>query len=148
MLLILYFNCIFLIVSKFVNTFMARYTYLPTDLHTLCAIYQAVKAIRMKFGQLIGCNMWNVFLRSETSFSTSFSAWFSKKSISLAIKRPNFIVSLSLLREISGNISIVIVCQPDCDVINFEINPILLIKPFFLHDQKVKTKIYISWERK
>ena len=36
---------------------------------------------------------------------------------------------------------IVIVCEPGCDVRNFEINLIFLIKPFFLHDQNVKTKI-------
>ena len=28
-----------------------------------------------------------------------------------------------------------------CDVVNFEINVIFLIKPFFLHDQNVMTKI-------
>ena len=33
-------------------------------------------------------------------------------------------------------------------VINFKINFTFLIKPFFLHAQKVKTKIKISWERK
>ena len=31
---------------------------------------------------------------------------------------------------------------------NFELNLIFLIKPFFQLDQKVKTKIQISWERK
>ena len=31
---------------------------------------------------------------------------------------------------------------------NFEINLLFLIKPHFLHDQKVKAKIEISWERK
>ena len=31
---------------------------------------------------------------------------------------------------------------------NFEINLIFLIKPFFLHDQKVMIKTWISWERK
>ena len=36
---------------------------------------------------------------------------------------------------------IIIVCQPGYDVINFEINLIFLVKPFFLHDQIVKTKI-------
>ena len=34
------------------------------------------------------------------------------------------------------------------DVINFEINLIFPINPSFLHDQKVKTKIWISWEWK
>ena len=35
---------------------------------------------------------------------------------------------------------IVIVCKSGCDVINFDINIIFLIKQFFLHDQKVKDK--------
>ena len=43
---------------------------------------------------------------------------------------------------------IAIVCSPDCDVINFEINLIFLIKPFFLQDQKDKTKNLTSSERK
>ena len=54
---------------------------------------------------------------------------------------PNFNVWLLLLLEILGNMCIVILCCPDCDVINFEINLIFLIKTFFLHDQKVNTKI-------
>ena len=47
---------------------------------------------------------------------------------------------LPLLREILGNMYIVIVCKSGCDVINFDINIIFLIKQFFLHDQKVKDK--------
>ena len=43
---------------------------------------------------------------------------------------PNFIVWLPLLHEILGNTCIVIVCWPGCDVINFEINLIFLIKPY------------------
>ena len=35
-----------------------------------------------------------------------------------SINWPNFIVALPLLFEILGNISIVIICFPDCDVIN------------------------------
>ena len=35
---------------------------------------------------------------------------------------------------------IVIVCWTGCDVINFQINSIFLIKLLFLHDQKVKVK--------
>ena len=31
---------------------------------------------------------------------------------------------------------------------DFEINPIFLIEPFFLHDQKVLTKTLKSWEQK
>ena len=35
-----------------------------------------------------------------------------------------------------------------CDVLNFEIEVIFLIKPFFLHDQKVKPKFkYLENER-
>ena len=49
-------------------------------------------------------------------------------------------VWLPLLCEISGNMSIAIVYEPGCEVMNFEVNPTFLIKPFFLHDQKVVTK--------
>ena len=43
---------------------------------------------------------------------------------------------------------IVIVFFTGCDVINFEINLIFLIKPFFLRDQTVKTKIeYLENEK-
>ena len=35
------------------------------------------------------------------------------------------------------------VYKPGCDVKNFEVNLIFLIKPFFLHDQKVVTKTKI-----
>ena len=52
-----------------------------------------------------------------------------------------FIFWLSFLCEISGNMSIAIVYQPGCDVMNFKINLIFLIKPFFQHDQKVITKM-------
>ena len=32
------------------------------------------------------------------------------------------------------------ICEPDCDVMDFEVNLIFLIKPFFIHDQKFMTK--------
>ena len=35
---------------------------------------------------------------------------------------------------------IAIACKPGCDVMNFEVNLIFLIKLFFLYDQKAKTK--------
>ena len=57
-----------------------------------------------------------------------------------SINRPNFMVWLTLLLEILGNMCIAIVCYPGCEVMDFEINLIILIKPFFLHAQKVKTK--------
>ena len=58
-----------------------------------------------------------------------------------SIKWPNFIFWLLLLRKMFGKIYIVIVYWPGCNVINYEINLIVLIKPFFLHNQKVKIKI-------
>ena len=46
----------------------------------------------------------------------------------------NFIVLLPLFCGILGNMFIVIVCFTGFNVINFEINLIFLIKPFFIHD--------------
>ena len=57
-----------------------------------------------------------------------------------SINRPNLIAWLPLLLEILGNMCNAIVCFPGCDVMEFEINLIFLIEPFFLHDQKVMTK--------
>ena len=48
-----------------------------------------------------------------------------------SINWQNFIVWLTLLLEVLGNIYIAIVYFPGCDVINFEIRRIFLIKPFF-----------------
>ena len=59
----------------------------------------------------------------------------------------NFIVWLSSLREILGNMYVVILCSPGCDVMNFEIYITLLLKPFF-YKNKIKAKIQISWDRK
>ena len=43
--------------------------------------------------------------------------------------------------RIDKDVSIgLLVCQLGCDVINFEISLNLLIKPFFLQDQNLKTK--------
>ena len=58
---------------------------------------------------------YKVFLKNKkmsgTSLPASFSAWFLKKNISLAIVYwRNFIVWLSLFLEILGNTCIVIVC--------------------------------------
>ena len=65
--------------------------------------------------------------RSWTSLPVTFSAWFLKKTIYFT----KFYQSCSYMY--------VIICWPSCDVINCEINIIFLIKPFFLHNQKVKT---------
>ena len=53
---------------------------------------------------------------------------------------PNFIICLSLLREQLSKMCIV-VYQPGCNVIHFEINLLFLIKPFFLYGQKFIAKI-------
>ena len=60
-----------------------------------------------------------------------------------SINGPNFIAWLPLLLEILSNMGIAFVCYPGCDIMDFEINIIFLIEPFFLHDQKVMTKINI-----
>ena len=57
-------------------------------------------------------------------------------------------VWLALIREILNNICVVILCLPDCDVINFEVTVICLTKTSFVHAQKIKTKIKISWEQR
>ena len=53
-------------------------------------------------------------------------------------KWPNFIVWLSLLLEILGNMCIVIICFACDDIINFEINLKFLIKPFSYMTKKVR----------
>ena len=57
-----------------------------------------------------------------------------------SISKPNFIAWFPLLLEILGNMCIAIVCEPGCDVMNFDINLIFLIESLFLHDQKFMTK--------
>ena len=70
---------------------------------------------------------------SETNFYTTWFAHdFSRKIILIlhSINWPHFIVWLSLLLKILGNICIKIVCYSACDVIKYQINLIFLIKPF------------------
>ena len=61
--------------------------------------------------------------------------------MSYSIDSPNFIVWLPIFLEILGNMGLVIVCWPGCIVINFEINLIFLIKPFFYVTKKSRKKI-------
>ena len=61
---------------------------------------------------------------------------------------PNFIIWLSLRLEIQGNMFIAIVFFPGCDIINFEINLIFLIKPFFYMTRKGRQKFkYLGNEK-
>ena len=81
-----------------------------------------------------------------TSLPASFSAWFLNKNVS-----PHIFIYLTksqyLVAFTSWDIGQYVYCNSlltrlwRCDVINFEINLIFLIKTFFLHDQKVNTKI-------
>ena len=49
-----------------------------------------------------------------------------------SINSPDFIVWLSLPLEILGNMCIGIVCFPGCNIINFKVISVFLIKSFFL----------------
>ena len=49
-------------------------------------------------------------------------------------------ISSSAHHEILHNMCIAIVCQPGCNVINFEINSVFLIKPFFYMTKKSRQK--------
>ena len=96
---------------------------------------------------------WFFRRRSGNSFSTTLCVWFFKKKVScylnFNINWPNSIVWLLLLLEILGNmlpllleiLGNICIYFPGCDVINFEINLIFLIKlnPFFWMIKKLKT---------
>ena len=56
--------------------------------------------------------------------------WIKVFLLLYSINWPNFIVWLPSLLGMLDNICIVIIRDPDCDVINFEINLSFLIKPF------------------
>ena len=61
---------------------------------------------------------------------------------------PNFIVWLTILLNIMRNMWIAIVGEPGCDVINFEINLIFLIKLFSYMIKKSKQKFeYLENEK-
>ena len=57
-----------------------------------------------------------------------------------SITWPNFIAWLPLLLEILVNMCIANLCQPGCDVTEFEINLIFLIKPFSYMTKKLRQK--------
>ena len=71
------------------------------------------------------CTYENVFwkyaanLQDNTHAEVWFCACFFHKIFFLYFNWPNFFLWLSLLLEISGNMCIVIICYPVCDVINF-----------------------------
>ena len=60
----------------------------------------------------------------------------------------NFIVWLPLLLEILGIMFITIVCFPGCDVIDFDINLIFQIEPFFYKTKTSRQKFkYLKNEK-
>ena len=63
---------------------------------------------------------------------------FQEKYFSCSINWPNFNVWLPLLLEILGNMCIAM--APGCDIINFEINLIFLIKLFFYMNKNSRKK--------
>ena len=76
---------------------------------------------------------------------------FSRKMFLMlhSINWPNFIVWLPLLLEILGIMFIAIVCFPGCDVIDFEINLIFQIKPFFYKTKTSRQKFkYLKNEKR
>ena len=84
-----------------------------------------------------------MFFTPGTSLPASFLAWFLKKVFLTlySIKWPNLITAwLPLLRQILGNMFIVISCCPVCDAIIFKINLNLLMKPFFHITKKSRQK--------
>ena len=56
---------------------------------------------------------------------------------------PNFVVWLSLRFEILGNTYTASICFVVYEVINFEVNLIFLIKPFFCTTKKVRKSVWI-----
>ena len=65
-----------------------------------------------------------------------------------SINWPNFIVWLSLLLDVLGNMCIKIVYEPGYDVIKFGINLIFLIKPFRYKTKKSRQKLkYLENEK-
>ena len=65
-----------------------------------------------------------------------------------SINWPNFIVWLSLLLHILGNMGIAIARFPGCDDLNFEINVIFLIKPFLYKTKKSRQEFeYLENEK-
>ena len=80
-----------------------------------------------------------------------FMYGFSRKIFLMlhSINWPNFIVWLPLLLDILGNMCIVMVRFPVCDVINFKINLIFLIKSFFCMTEKSRRKLkYLENEKR
>ena len=85
--------------------------------------------IKTQIENISGSTVWNSYYK--VCFIVCL-IWGLPKFITLyCIDWPSLIAWLSLLHEILGNICIIIICYPVCDVINFEIKHSFLIKLFF-----------------
>ena len=84
----------------------------------------------------------------ELVSSQHFVYDFSRKLFLMlySINWANLIVWLPLILEISGNLCILIVCYPVCDVVNFKITFAFLLTRF--RDQQSRAKIEIPQKRK
>ena len=82
---------------------------------------------------------WFFRKNSGIGFVSIFYLWFFKKNPSHVVfyKLTKFYCLIAVIFWDIGNMWIVFISFPACDVINFEIN---LIKPFFLHNQKSQGK--------
>ena len=99
-------------------------------------VYQA-ECLQLPHIKLFWKTKWGLDLVFLSHFLLNF--W-RKIILSYSINWPDLFVWLSLLHEILANVHIVILCLPSCEVMNFEIKLIFLIKSFFQHDQNVNTK--------
>ena len=85
---------------------------------------------------------------SGTNFSTTYCAWKKMLTILHSISWANVIVWWPFFLEVSGNMCIIIVCCPVCDVINFEIYLSFFTKPFSLLTQNSEQKLKYTKNKK
>ena len=84
---------------------------------------------------------------SGTNLFVSFSTLFFKKKFLLFYSDQRSL-QLSKIREIVDNMYIVTVCEPHCDVMNFETNLNLSSETIFLYMTKKSRQIFKYLENK
>ena len=83
------------------------------------------------------------FVSLHHDFLFLFCMTFDRKYFYCFVNWPNFIIWLPLLLAIMGNMCIVIIRDPVCNVINFQIKLGFLIKPFSHMIKKSQKKLNI-----
>ena len=108
--------------------------------YSLVSIYCILIALNLVDNKYKVYKTLDYWSRDELNFD--FFRKGSGNSFSTTFCVSKFHVWLPLLLKILGNMCIVIVCFPRCDVTNFQINLILTLsnQALFLYDQKVKKK--------